>query len=420
MHQHSISLVFAMLCSLVAGQEFPGYNCPSSCALPSCKCASKASPVQNPPQFILVTFDDGVNSQIFPTALGLFSNRKNPNGCQPGGTFFAQATYTDPYLLTQWYAAGHEVGDHSFTHGIPVTASNPSPFAGNKTEILGTLNWMHQYGGIPAGKIRGVRFPYRNYTAQSLTDVRSWGFTYDSSMSVGVGGDTSIWPYTLDYGVVSECTDRTNLPQLCGKPLSIKGLWEIPMYQTSSPQGVHLMDVYNDYGLTSAQTTSTLLTNFQQHYSGSRAPFGVYTHPNWMTAAVNPASGAANLKAVSDFLDKAMANPDVWMVTGSQLIEYMKNPVPASQLGNQPYMKCGYKPAANICNGASSSQGVQSCPGLNTLFNVSFSTVPPFSNPTLFAPCRLATTVHLLPQQYKTQLLHHLQQPVVQCQLHVT
>ena len=139
-----------------------------------------------------------------------------------------------------------------------------------------------------------------------------------------------------------------------------------------------------------------------------------------MTAAVNPASGAANLKAVSDFLDKAMANPDVWMVTGSQLIEYMKNPVPASQLGNQPYMKCGYKPAANICNGASSSQGVQSCPGLNTLFNVSFSTVPPFSNPTLFAPCRLATTVHLLPQQYKTQLLHHLQQPVVQYQLHVT
>ena len=217
------------------------------------------------------------------------------------GTFFAQAMYTDPYLLTQWYANGHEVADHSFTHGGVVPAGNPNPFTGNQTEILGALNWFNQYGGIPAGKVRGVRFPFRNYTAESLANIRSWGFTYDSSMSVPVGVDNSIWPYTLDHGVVSECTDRTNLPNLCNRQISIKGLWEIPMYQIAGSQGVHLMDVYNDYGITAAQTTATLLSNFQQHYTGNRAPFGVYTHPNWMTSGVAP-NGAANLKAIQDFL----------------------------------------------------------------------------------------------------------------------
>ena len=48
-----------------------------------------------------------------------------------------------------------------------------------------------------------------------------------------------------------------------------------------------------------------------------------------------------------------MSRPNVWMVTPSQLIEYMKNPVSASQLGSQPYMQCNPNPAppTNICNG---------------------------------------------------------------------
>lgn len=52
-----------------------------------------------------------------------------------------------------------------------------------------------------------------------------------------------------------------------------------------------------------------------------------------------------------------MSKPDVWMVTPSQLIEYMKNPVSASELGSQSYMQCNPNPAppTNICNGIGST-----------------------------------------------------------------
>ena len=325
------------------------------------------------------------------------------------GTFFAQAEYTDPYLVTQWYANGHEVADHSFTHGGAVPAGNPNPFTGSFSEIMGTLNWFNQYAGIPSGQIKGVRFPFRNYTAESLANIRQWGFTYDSSMSVPPGEDTSIWPYTLDHGVVSECTDRTNLPSLCNRNINIKGLWEIPMYSIAGSKGVHLMDVYNDYGITGAETTATLWSGFQEHYNGNRAPFGVYTHPNWMTSGVSP-NGAANLKAVQDFLDRAMERPDVWMVTGSQLIEYMRNPVSAADLANQPYMRCVYKPTPNICNGGQQAQGVRNCPGLDTIFNVRY-----FNFILMY---RLASIVHHQDLQFEIQLLNLHQLIDVVFQLH--
>jgi hypothetical protein len=48
------------------------------------------------------------------------------------------------------------------------------------------------------------------------------------------------------------------------------------------------------------------------------------------------------------------------MVTNSQLIEYMKNPVSASELANQPYMKCPAILPTGICNGGAGSV-VETC-----------------------------------------------------------
>lgn len=94
---------------------------------------------------------------------------------------------------------------------------------------------------------------------------------------------------------------------------------------------------------------------FDKHYNAQRAPFGVYVHPVWLGKGQPPAvpDGSANLAAIASFLDYALSKPDTWMVTAQQLIEYMKNPVPATQLGAQPYMQCTPNPAppTNICNG---------------------------------------------------------------------
>jgi hypothetical protein len=125
------------------------------------------------------------------------------------------------------------------------------------------------------------------------------------------------------------------------------------------------MDPFNDFNIqnpiSSAQVVDDLKNAFNNHYRGNRAPFGVYTHPVWLGGAQpGVPDGSKKLEAVNEFLDYAMSNKDVWMVTTYQIVQYMKNPVPASELGNQPYMQCFMNAPQNICNGLS-RVGVETC-----------------------------------------------------------
>jgi hypothetical protein len=137
------------------------------------------------------------------------------------------------------------------------------------------------------------------------------------------------------------------------------------MYTSLGPEGPHLMDPYNDPNTSPDQARQTLMNTFNAHASGNKAPFGLYVHPTWMGDTVtipgSNATGAAKLAAMNKFLSDAMATPNTWMVTNAQVIEYMKNPVPASELTSQPYMQCK-TPTPGICNGGPSSVGVQTCP----------------------------------------------------------
>lgn len=58
------------------------------------------------------------------------------------------------------------------------------------------------------------------------------------------------------------------------------------------------------------------------------------------------------LNGVLEFIQEAVSKPDVWLVTNQQLIQWMKNPVKASELGTQDYMQCKQPViATEICNG---------------------------------------------------------------------
>ncbi|KAJ3122117.1 hypothetical protein HK098_003096 [Nowakowskiella sp. JEL0407] len=365
--------------------QLSNYNCPATCVLPNCRCASLQPPVANPPQFLLLTFDDSLQADLITTAKALM-NRRNPNGCSVRATWFAQVWYTDPTLAQQWYAQGHEIADHSVTH--------VSPFAGSYAELEGMRAFYSTYAGIPRGKISGVRFPFRNYTLDSINLLSRMNFTYDSSMS----NSDHVWPYTMDYGVVSDCI---NQPNLCGSVggLNAKGLWEIPMSQSGTTVP-HLMDPFNDPTVTAPEKTedvvSDMLSAFNARYAGNRAPFGVYLHPVWYgKAQPSIPEGSGKLAGVNAFLDAAMKNPDVWMVTGQQLIEYMKKPVPASQLASQPYMDCP-TPPPGVCNGLTPSLAV-TCNLPNGTISSCFgcpSSYPTLENP---APLRTDTTRCLVP-----------------------
>ena len=77
------------LLSLVAvsvnGQEKAESCDPSYCRLPDCYCGGSDIPggykPQDIPQFVLLTFDDAVNSLNEKFFSELFKDRLNPNGC---------------------------------------------------------------------------------------------------------------------------------------------------------------------------------------------------------------------------------------------------------------------------------------------------------------------------------------------------
>lgn len=71
-----------------------------------------------------------------------------------------------------------------------------------------------------------------------------------------------------------------------------------------------------------------------------------------MTTYPSMADPVEKLKSIVEAIQEMAAKQDVWVVTNQQLIEWMKKPVPSSQMGSQSYMGCS-APKINqeICNG---------------------------------------------------------------------
>ena len=215
MKTKNLLIAGAITVSSVKGQNL---NCnPTTCRLPNCKCPTRDPPVPDPPQFLLLTFDDAMQPNTYAAAMRFLENRRNPNGCPALTTYYTQVAESDPYLVTQFHARGHEIADHSVNH-------NP-PAANSADEIVGMRSWAHSLAGINIGKIRGMRFPFLNYSAEALAVLSRNGFLYDSSMANFY--NENYWPYTMDYGIASDCL---GVLSLCNQPnVRARGVWQIPM-----------------------------------------------------------------------------------------------------------------------------------------------------------------------------------------------
>ncbi|ORZ08349.1 hypothetical protein BCR42DRAFT_455530 [Absidia repens] len=368
----------------VAGgtQTASAYSCdPNTCKLPNCLCASTSPPgglqPKDTPQFVVVTFDDSIQAKLVETAHDML-NVKNPNGCSAKGSWYVSMEYTDFSLVQQWYANGHEVADHTFSH-----VGSPS-----SQEIAAAKSMLHEYAGIPYGKLSGFRAPFLNYTADTLTNIQKQGFKYDTSSTATV--DDCYWPYTLDNGMANDCWTG-----ICdaGK-VKLPGVWEVPMYavmdNANTPQ---LMDVYLAGSV--ADVTSWSNANFERHYNGNRQPFGIYVHPTHLTNFPGTPDASALKNSVVSLIKSLAGKPDVWFVTNQQLLQWMQNPVPASQLASQSYMQCNVpNTGKEICNGLEnitiSADGVasgallQSCNLNNTNWHTCFNcpnAAPSLENP---------------------------------------
>ncbi|GAK65039.1 carbohydrate esterase family 4 protein [Moesziomyces antarcticus] len=337
------------------GASAARYSCnPATCQLPKCHCADTNPPggldPKDVPQFIVFTADDAVQDYTINSVNQFLAQRKNPNGCKPLMSYYVSLNYTNYAQVTELYVNGNDIGDHTMTH-----QEQPATNA----EIDGNLITLNALAGIPYKSIIGYRAPFLLYDRANLEHLAKTGFTYDSSSTASVPvtdpNTDAFWPYTLDNGMANDCQSVANI---CGGQPQLPGFWEIPMYAIFDERGAagaHLMDPYLD-SANASDVLAWMKSTFTDHYNGKRQPFGVYTHP------IHLAKGYPGLKdpvdqinMLNEFLDWATTSADmqnVWIISNKQLIAWMQNPVPASQLNTLDAFKCQTANVdQHICNG---------------------------------------------------------------------
>jgi peptidoglycan/xylan/chitin deacetylase (PgdA/CDA1 family) len=341
-----LALLAALLTVLPARAQ---YTCdPTACAPPGCRCASTDPPGGLPaadvPQFVLVTFDDCIKPDTEDAIRPVLEELRNPDGepvtityflsladCPTGGT-------TDSSAVLQRVAAGDELAIHTVTH----TTSTATTFFEWRAEIVGVLDYLASLGLERTG--RGFRAPFVATNTALFDVLESLGILYDSSIyespffsPVSNGPRQLLWPYTLDFGPAQNCAQWADFNACTDDPKP--GLWEIPIYYhvDVSSDGERPSDYLGTFDvgnpvfsfgprLTGDALYRTLLDNFEARYAGNRAPYTAFLHATTF-AGDDPYTEPYNraLRAMA-------ARPDTWFVTGRLLIEWMRDPVPASQM----------------------------------------------------------------------------------------
>ncbi|KAJ3358364.1 hypothetical protein GGF32_000464 [Allomyces javanicus] len=324
----------------------PLYTCDlTTCKLPNCQYAQIRPPAgldpSQVPQFITITFDDAVNAVTYAPTTQLLQGIKNPDGCEANGTYYVSAQYTDWHAVQTLYAAGHEIADHTFSHVVPST----------KAEISSLVESLSALAMIPRSAIQGFRAPFLKISTATIDTLRALNFSYDSSIGVTPIAGKTLWPFTLDAGVpvnckVGDCSEAIPKPDGTRSKWSAPGIWELPMYTLVMPNG-------NDYAvmdpsLSGANLMDVLDRNFDLHYTGSRAPFGLYLHGAWLLSDPMPSG------TVRALLDKVQMRGNVYIVSNAQMLEWLRNPQPVSSMG-----------AGLPCPGSTMTRGPEVCDGLD-------------------------------------------------------
>ena len=284
-------------------------------------------------------------------------------------------------------AAGHEVGNHTFDHHAQVLADKGGwdgmvAYLSNQatvedwTKFLVDCNAaLADPGGQDLSEVTGYRSPFLRYGKNLFPALSQMGFTYDCSIEA-ISNDTKQFPfpYTLDTGSVDHAAhwkanpDNPNSFQVPNTP----GLWEVPAYalripdlveekayglndiatkiragwSSIQPTDVHVTGFdYNVFfgqvdgqgkktgpGLTGAELLGLLKYNLDIRLAGNRAPFCFGTHSqyyleNWVAANAPQVTVAEMRQTITDFLDYARSKPEVRIVSGQQIVDWMRNPV---------------------------------------------------------------------------------------------
>ena len=328
-----IYFVFTILSLLYITNGYTG-SCSAcinslECLPPKCSCCNDKMPltrVDDIPQMVFFTFDDAINSPVAAFYRSLFnSRRKNPNGCPIKMTLFVSHESTKYNLVKEFYMKGMEIGAHSVTH----SHMNQSNF---RNEAKKQKQNIARRAGVPVSKIKGWRSPFLEPVGDTQPEVlKDLGYTYDATLTIGKKGRfNNPIPFTLDYGWPYDCKIKPCPSQ------SHKNFWEIPVVSLRDYKDQFdcvYVDGCNNPPPDEETAFQFLWDNFESYYRGNRAPFGINMHASWFYYP-------SRLAGMERFIIELGKLQDVYIVSASQVIEWLKTPTPLADINSLKAWEC--------------------------------------------------------------------------------
>jgi len=296
----------------------------ANCKAPDCRCwDDPAIPgglaAADTPQMVLISFEYGVNAANVALYQDLFSPLKNPNGCEPKGTFFVSKLNTDFGTVKTISDAGHQVGMTSSDGRIPQDADQwLATYKEMKAELVGA--------GVPEDRILGCRGPelYSGGNAQ-FDAIANIGLLYDSTCvsKVYTSKDNLKWPYTYDFVEgTPACTIGTAPTQ------AYPGRWQFLVADIEWKGQICASPSACSPLITSAQDAFDMLySSFAEHYEGGKSPLVLYIDPLWLTVDYQKEGTVQFLEFIRT------AYEDTWITTHQQALDWMKDPQASDKAG---------------------------------------------------------------------------------------
>lgn len=379
----SLLILFSLLLTTFQYKFCDGVLCSPTCSTcnlcnennckiaKNCKCASKKIPGNIPlsdtPQFIMLTFDDipeyktlyDLTQTIIPLQKDI--SIRDGLGCVVRPTLYAQSYTADFALAAYFEKLGVEIALHSVTH---TTSMNTNAKTWN-AEISTCYNDFLKLSSIK--KISGFRAPFLETNDNMYAAMTQIPLLYDSShpfyglswhKGESAEAQMNYWPHTLDYGFPE--------PGACysgGCPKkAYPGIWEVYMngFHKSDNSEYEVMD----YDYVDVKTLLYDLTkDIKRNYEGNRAPLGLFFHSMFFLNAKEDAYDGNKLKMLQEVLGLIVKTfPKVVFATPSMIIEWVKKPIPFSQMKNQGIFKCPTPESYTFQNSCNDGKPLKLCP----------------------------------------------------------
>lgn len=284
-----------------------------------------------PPQFVMITHDDAIDSHVFDQ-ISKIDRKGAPI------TFYALQSGSD----CSYVKALHDCGDEIALHSVHHAHSTGLPESEMRRDLVeGVRTFFDEECGIPSGDMIGFRAPFleeNEVVRRSIfsDDKIRYDATFHDYYSSKYSKDSAnrLWPYTqhdpegpfknASVGSVESYPGRWSLPILntqgysstTGEPDPKGHGW------TTDPSKFQTAGGETGFG-GSELALEVMKKNFDDSYNGNRAPIGVYTHITWFDQP-------GMTDALNEFITYVLEHEDARFVTATQLVNWLEHPTPAS------------------------------------------------------------------------------------------